>query len=940
MNFRTQLSMILLALSLSGCFGQTDEATDVTVDGARLWGTGNCDTGDCDIYFKYWQRGGGANWATSTTVFEPRGLPPGSTWPVYADISGLEADAEYLFQFCGKEAADSTFLCTANTSSFSTLPAPQIEQFSAALSERNIVTLTWETSGGTVDEPVHIYGTFHDPMTGKRNRNVGYQSEHDNIEGLSFRVIPGLHRYTLELSTATGKVLQSVEIKVTAPTSPLISSPENAVYPKNLTDQTVSWPNLAEDEFMLIQPTKTRPPLPAIKLAAIKKTEQNNHTFTAGYLADKLGVGSHPIDYSTCVSMDEAIPAMNKDFCSTLSRSSIVIGSARFKGPRRYFAAPGGTVTLSWGSTGDSTILTAPSELGGVQSTTAFSHTFTSLPAGIHDISLESCISAPAGCANTEDVISPVSGTVVFIENQLSIALRYYFAGATAGVTVLAIIELDNGTTESVLAPVTGNIAQPEPNFQVGQHVNEGDVLMTQQTSPVPPGSMGAQIVVRNNNFERRQWDRDFAPYFPVRHDLPATSHVRLGATLALLVTDDGAIWSTGEFADGSITQITGINASEAITPLAAPLLNKRDENLERLLPVKPFEQPKLGKLSITKQEHLIEAGDYIWFVNGGSGQADPASDNNWNRIISFDRAGTDLAATLHDDRFCVYHVPMNNAGVMGIDWDERNERIVYVESRKVLDVPPVLAWFDPTELNCENFIDYSDLAAIADTTTQYCDNDSDTGCIHTIDLEDSDGSGRKLVFAAHARVDTDAVWVAGYGSSNIARVDIANRRVDVLDTDPSSVTPGTQDSFNGSGPWQFLVEDGSVYFSEFFDGDIVKLDKAALALDLSSGTYACKDTGGLDNPCMEEIHATEYIKEIHLHEDKLYFGGYSEFGYINFNDWTPGVLYTGLEGRRNPERARSRDLISGDLSVGENGMVVINDYAGRAIMRFYPKSD
>ncbi|MBK6508907.1 MAG: hypothetical protein IPG06_05190 [Haliea sp.] len=160
------------------------------------------------------------------------------------------------------------------------------------------------------------------------------------------------------------------------------------------------------------------------------------------------------------------------------------------------------------------------------------------------------------------------------------------------------------------------------------------------------------------------------------------------------------------------------------------------------------------------------------------------------------------------------------------------------------------------------------------------------------------------MTFAAHAKADVDAVWVAGYNSSNIARVDLATERVDVLDTDPPSVTPGTAASFLGSGPWQFLVEGDHVYFTEFFDGDIVKLDKTALAMDLASQTHACKDTGGGDNPCMEEIHATQLIKEIDLHGDRLYFAGYTEFGYINFSAWTPGALYTGLEERRDPERA------------------------------------
>ncbi|MBK6508908.1 MAG: hypothetical protein IPG06_05195 [Haliea sp.] len=352
-------------------------------------------------------------------------------------------------------------------------------------------------------------------------------------------------------------------------------------------------------------------------------------------------------------------------------------------------------MTLSWDNTGDSTVLTAPSVLGGVQTTTAFSHTFTNLPIGIHDISIESCISTPADCANTEDVVSPVSGYVVEIENQLSIFLAYGFAGAPVG-DQLALIQLDNSTTQvPVLASGVGNITEAEPNFKVGQHVNAGDVLMVQQTAAPPR----AQIVVSNENFERRHWTQDFYNFFPARLDLPNTSHCRLGATMPLLVARAGSIWSGGEFSDGGLTHITGINASEVISVLATPLLNIPSDPgpvPDRLLPVKPFDQPSLFHSSLTKQEYLIEAGDYIWSVNGGSGDAVPGTNDNWNRLISFNRAGTDSAATLQDDRFCVYHIPRNNAGVIGIDWDEANGRIWYVEGHDRLDVAPCTSMVRP----------------------------------------------------------------------------------------------------------------------------------------------------------------------------------------------------------------------------------------------------
>ncbi|MBK6508909.1 MAG: hypothetical protein IPG06_05200 [Haliea sp.] len=305
-GFRARCCVIAAALLLSSCIVETNDATDIRSDGARLQGTLTCDTGDCDIYFEYWQRDAGAQWAVSTTQFEFRDLPQKSTRPVYADITGLESDTHYEFRFCGRDSVDSEFLCGL-VKTFRTSPPPEIEQFSAVLSARNIVTLTWETSGGTVGEPIHIYGEFHDPVTGEHYRNVGYQAEHDNSGGLTFRVRPGLHRYVLELPTAAGTVTKVYELNVPAPTSPVITSPANSLYPVNIPDQTVTWPALAGDEFMLIRPPG-QPPIEVIG--------QNSHTFAAQYLTDTLGEGEHAIDYFTCVDMSGAKPAMSRDFAA------------------------------------------------------------------------------------------------------------------------------------------------------------------------------------------------------------------------------------------------------------------------------------------------------------------------------------------------------------------------------------------------------------------------------------------------------------------------------------------------------------------------------------------------------------------------------------------------------------------------------------------------
>lgn len=931
MNGRSclRIATIFFTTALGGCFGTTNDATNITQTSARLNATGTCDTGNCDTYFEYWPADSSAEFGSSTVKAEWRGLPPG-TYSFFDTVSQLEPNTSYQYRVCGNEVGQ-TIACTL-PKSFNTLADAKIQAFTATVSPPNIITLRWDTNGGTVGQPLHIYGAFTDPVSGNYHRNVGFRNDHDNLSGLTFRVPPGTHRYVLELPTNTGKVLKTIHATVAAPESPIVTSPSTPLFPINLTDTTVSWQPLPAGQFVKIS-VLGKPPIPS------KAPGENSHIFTQQYLSEVLGHGIHTVYYSACINMASLpTPRMNADFCSRdVTYGYLDIGSANFLGPLRHFVTTGGSVTLNWTATGNSTVMTAPAVLGGQQTVFGTSHTFYNLPPGTHDISLDSCTSAPIDCANTEAATAPVSGTVTSLVNINVLAELPLFLpglGASTG-QQLATIQPASGPEVPVLSPVKGHITQTYVG--VGAQVNAGDpIFMLQNGKP-----HSVQIVVSDNTFVRRSWTEDFAPYWQSKHHTPDLSHVNLGMTMPLLATEDGSVWAAGEFAEGSFTHITGSLGNFQIWPLAAPVLNKPSGDGLRLVPVQPFTQPSLGNASLTKQETLIEAGQYIWLINGGSSQA-TSGVHNWNRIIRFDRAGTDFAATVHDDRFCVYHVPTDNAEILGIDWDEVNNLVWYVESRyplSPLGETPVLGWFNPDELDCENFIDYGNPATAAVTsTTTYCTSPTDTGCIHTVDLIDWQDPQRKLIFAAHVKVESDAVWVAGYLSNNIARYDLIAKHVDVLTVNPPSVPNG----FTGGGPWQFLAVDDDLYFTEFFDGDIVKLDKQALAADLANGgENLCKIPGsGMNNPCMSEIRATNWIKEIGVHENRLYFAGFREFGYINLDSWTPGKIYTEIEQLRDPQRARGSELISSDMSVGAGGMVVINDYLSRSVYRFYPRTD
>lgn len=918
-QFCVKFSAFVVTLVLCGCLGTTEDASHITATGAKLKATGTCHSGTCDLYFKYWPADSNPEWGYSTPVERTPTLPPGTTGPYHTEVTGLQPDTEYEFQVCGKEAADPEFDCS-NVKSFRTAP-DQIPSFGATLSDPNLVTLTWTTTGGSPGEPIHIYGVYTD-TAGNTHRNVGFRTDHNNTQGLTFRVPPGTHRYVLELPIpGGGKVQRTAQLTVPFPNPPVVTFTSEPLFQLGLANTTVSWQPIPQGQYLSIRPQGKDP----IK---ITQSGQTSHTFTAEFL-QTLGQGQTIVSYLACIDMEDLPYKMNGDYCSYPSRADIFIGSARFNGPQRHFVSTGSSLTVTWTATGESTVLSTPDILDGEQILEGVnSYAFNDLPPGIHDISLDSCTSGAADCVNTEPVKSPVAGTVTDVPDRtiLEELISFFVIGANQG-QVLGKIKPEIGPEVDIPAPVKGTIVKSL--VEVGDQVSADDILFLQQTATPPY----IQIVVSETPFIRRPWSEDFSIYYSTRHDLPDTSHVKLGATMPLLVAEDNSIWTAGEFAEGSITHITAEGGNFRISPLAAPLLNVPSQGNQRLVPVKPFDQPKLSNASLTKQETLVEAGQYIWFVNGGSSHAAPGQNDNWNRIIRFDRAGTDLSATIHDDRFCVYHIPTNNAGITGMDWDEDRNRVWYVESRYVLpNALPVLAWFNPDELNCENLINYDDPVEVGQSSTKYCLSPSQSDCIHTEELDDWDDSTRKLLGAGFVKVDSDAVWVAGYLSNNIARYDINLERVDIINTNPPN---NPTKLMAGSGPWMFLPVEDDLYFTEFFDGDVVKLDKQALAADT---TGACKDPGtGNDNPCMSEIHVTEYIKDIARHGNRLYFAGYSEFGYINLDTWTPGKIYTGLEQRRNPDRSRGVPLLSGDMSIGPNGMLVINDYTGRSVLRFYP---
>ncbi|HEV7731872.1 MAG TPA: hypothetical protein VGR62_06905 [Candidatus Binatia bacterium] len=907
MRMRPWHLALLVVVTLVSCVGQTDDATNITPTGAVLHATGTCTSGSCSYYFRLWPVEVGEPWGISTPVRTLAGMPPNTTAAVLPEtVSGLRPDTRYRFRACGKEASESQFQCAA-TKDFTTAPPPQIPTLTATLTAPNTVTLRWATSGGLPGQSIHLYGAWHDPATGTYFEDVGFRTDQQNPTGLSFRTRFGRHRYVLSLPTATGDVLRAVEIDVLGPSAPNVATPTVNLFSGTLADTTIGWDNPTSGHFV------------RIAIGADRFTTAvgaASYTFPKAYL-EGLGLGAHRVDMTTCRSMTGQTPKMSGDFCGDRTTIFIEIGGAAFTGPARVHVATGDDATVSWTPTGQFFFLDAPSLGIYGQVIVGTSRTFANVPAGIHTVELGTCSLYPPKCANLATAAASAAGTVDYLATAGEFPL-----GVAAG-TVVARIRRPDQSIVSITAPASGAIHYT--HVAVGNAVTVGEALLSVQTAAFAR----MQLLVADQTFEHRALGTDFSPWLSAAHVLPEYSHVNLGNTMPVLAAADGTLWAGGEFAEGSVLSVTGDwTVGYTMTPFVAPVLRKSQGG--RLVPVKPFARLSgLGE-SVTKEERVIEAGPYIWFINGGS--SDPSATPDWNRLVRFDRSGTDNPATFQDERFCVFHVPFEGANVMGIEWDDAAHRLWYVESRLPNAAVPVLAWFDPDELTCEaNLLDYSNPTAVAAASTHYCSTPSETHCIHTVPLVDTNDAAKRLTWAAHVALGNGAVWVAGFFSNNIARYDRASGRVDVLPAPRSMGLTG----FVGTGPWQLLAHDDYLYFTEFFDGDVVRLDTQAFAANPAQ----CKSLApNGSNPCMSEIHAGSQLKELDIDGDRLYFAGYQDFGYIDLPTWTPGVIYDGLDAVRDPERRKRGELLSGDMSVGPSGVVVLNDYTAHELYRLYPQ--
>jgi hypothetical protein len=112
------VAVVIAAITMAGCYGSTEPATDVRPNSAVLQARGTANDGPAFSYFEL-----GKAW----TPPQQDGKTPTRTWPAGASgpiserVTGLEEATDYRYRVCGNDAGKAA-VC-ANTRSFTT-PGP------------------------------------------------------------------------------------------------------------------------------------------------------------------------------------------------------------------------------------------------------------------------------------------------------------------------------------------------------------------------------------------------------------------------------------------------------------------------------------------------------------------------------------------------------------------------------------------------------------------------------------------------------------------------------------------------------------------------------------------------------------------------------------------------------------------------------------------------
>lgn len=310
-------------------------------------------------------------------------------------------------------------------------------------------------------------------------------------------------------------------------------------------------------------------------------------------------------------------------------------------------------------------------------------------------------------------------------------------------------------------------------------------------------------------------------------------------------------------------------------------------------------------------EDILVTPDGRVWLTQGG-GFLYRGPLPNRSRIVAFDPP--DVAPP--DGRFRAYTVPGDRNEVKGIEWDPDRRWIWFSEGGAGGGAR--LTSFDPERMT-------PDGDGSGTGPGRCAPGGSPHDCFLSFPLPDPGAQ------PAHVRIDRDGyVWTTGSWSNAVYRLDPGTGEVIAYPL-PASRSEAPEADAVGACPWQLRIgPDGDVYFNEFFDASIGRLD-ASRAED-----PACTrlDEAGR-NPCIDELVVAEALRAgLRIHSiafdarGRLWFtehgdsdGSIATLGFVT-PDWREVVRLAplaGFPGVRAPSSAGiAIDPVTGDVWFAE----------------------
>jgi hypothetical protein len=838
--------------------------------------------------------------------------------------------------------------------------APVVSSFTASVNG-NVITLTWQTSGGdcTPSGCSYIGGLGRYNLTGFPIGDVGYQPASGTV---SFRVPnPGVFKYYVSESSGGTTTVKNASVDIATPKLPTPgANPVNI----DLLKARVAAPTDTLGQITWSQPGAgyvqiQRPGQAAFDTQQYPAT--GSYPITGATLDGLRGTGWGPYSH-----------AYNLRYCELLAPTATVTmgsntlplctGSAPVTvrdAPDRLDAyrtlvPPGQGTTLNWkGTSGYFWIVDIPAlQIHRTVTTASLALAASELPDGVHNGWLTTCrwITKPtdSDCANRYEVKATAAGKVM----SLVTIPASGFAQIDPGATVATIDTNGDDTADlSLVATYKGYASAATLPVSVGQTVVAGQDVVT-YTSGIDGWFMENvdkfQIVVGSQaatggpqaTWTSRSWSVDFTSGSADWSQM--WKHPMVGSPLDVTVSNTGTAWTIGEY-----NQSIGQHGAGGVDSQEIPLARYWNPNWGggTFMKVSPFGSNfppynTTSPISGWGESIITDEQGVVWATQGGS----PYNVNtaNHSRIVRFDPRIADSTSTSWNDAFCMVNVPGDKNAALGLARDVARDRIWFSEYQAGPGTS--LSWFKPGDLPCDNFLDYNDPTALANAVHKYCSDTVTTGCITKMDLPGFVGIG-------HIQVDDAGVlWFTDYQGSALGRYDPSDPGAGVKRY--PTATP-LQSSYFGAAPWQLRVMGGYVYFVEY-DTDIVRFDTSRWNDAQCTQPWAEQTT-----KCLQELHLPKRDDGDSLHSivvsgNTLWFTITStpfsksdavapSFGSIDLAAWNAGqptgVLYTGAKslapGTRIPSGSPAYCGIAIDPT---NGNLVIADYLRRQLIRLHPR--